>query len=398
MQHLINLLMHRYNFWRHIKFSELGELYVTMTLKTFALSMIGIFVPVYLYELGFSLMAIAGYYAFYFGIRIPLDLLFGYVVARYGAKHAISYSYIVLLCFMGMLISMESVAWPLGLLALLHAVSIGLFYLGYHVDFSAVKKGEVVGKELTTMFIVVKMAAAVGPFIGGYLATRVNIQFTIGLAFIMVAIAAWPLMLSVEPIKPIKGFKINFKRFKKYTRSALAYTGLGLDQTAALSLWPLYLGVFIFTDNIYFQLGLVTSASAIVSIFVAKIIGDMVDNKQGQKLLGYSSLLLAIANGLRTIVSNSLQIIGVNIMNEWSSTGVQMPFIKGFYDEADTASDRISYLSIMESIVSGSRMVFWLLLLLLLGLGLTIDAFKILFFVAGMAAIMINVQNFRSLR
>jgi hypothetical protein len=43
---------------------EIGELYITVSIQTFALSMISLFEPIYLFELGFSISQILLFFIF----------------------------------------------------------------------------------------------------------------------------------------------------------------------------------------------------------------------------------------------------------------------------------------------------------------------------------------------
>jgi len=51
--------MHEHhNFLHFLKNRELNELYATMAIKSFSISLIGIFIPIYLLNLGYTLQSV----------------------------------------------------------------------------------------------------------------------------------------------------------------------------------------------------------------------------------------------------------------------------------------------------------------------------------------------------
>ncbi len=209
MLEVVHTVTHSKHFWRNAKMSELGELYISMTLKTFAFSMIGVFVPIYLYQLGYSLPVIALYFVVYFSFRIPVNYLAGEFTARYGPKHTISYAYVITLLYLGMLLTMEHYNWPLWFLALSASASISLFFVAYHVDFSRIKETKNVGSELSHMYMLQRVASAIGPLMGGLIATVFGVHLVIAMSIVIVLLAIIPLMMTREPMRPRKN--LNFK-------------------------------------------------------------------------------------------------------------------------------------------------------------------------------------------
>lgn len=378
--------------------SELSELYVSMTLKSLALSLIAIFLPVYLYQEGYSIIQIGLYYAFYFGARTILDLGSGVLTARFGPKHMLSYSYVLLIVFLGMLLTLPTYNWPLFFLATAHASFNSLFFIAYHVDFSKVHSVKSGGTELSTMNILVRAAAAIGPFIGGLIATYFSINVTIILALLLVLFAIWPLMLTSEPIKRQTKLNLNDFSFRRYRRNVFSYVFEGISRQVGLVIWPLFISVFIFTDGVYAKVGFVTSLSIAASLLVARLYGKLIDRKAGKTLLNSSSLAVSGLHLIRPHIGSLGGVASVNLVSEFAETGVILPFTKGFYDEADGSKNRIAYIAMMESLISIFRMVFWLAIILIaINFGEK-NALIASFYIASASALLIRTQKFAALR
>lgn len=398
MLELIHTITHSKHFWFNAKMSELGELYISMTLKTFAFSMIGVFIPIYFYQLGFSLQMIALYYAMYFAIRAPFNYLAGELTARHGPKHVMSYGYVLTLVYLAMLMTIEYFGWPLWAIALSGASSISFFFIGFHVDFSKIKVNKDVGSELSHMYLLQKVASAIGPLLGGLLATIFGMHFVLGVSIILVLLAIWPLMLTHEPLRHRGGMSFKGVSLKREARNMVSYGAVGVGRQMAIGLWPLYIAVFIFTENTYGMVGLVTSAAVVSSILMAKMVGSLIDNNKGGLLLQYSVVFLTVIHGLRAMVSSLAGVLGLNIVGEFSETGVLLPLMKGFYARADNSKDRVAYVVLMETSIVLVRAVFWVLIAVLL---VNLDqqlAIRVVFIFVALATPLTLVQNFGALK
>lgn len=397
MLEVTHLVTHSKNYWRNIKLSELSELYISMTLKTFAFSLVGVFVPVYLYQLGYSLTIIALYYFWYFICRIPINYLAGELVARYGPKHTLSYAYVLNLVYLGMLLTLPEYNWPLVSVAFLSGASISIFFVAYHVDFSKIKKRKEEGAELGHMYLLSRLAGASGPILGGIIATLVGVHVVLIISIVVMLLAIIPLMMTGEPtptnVRPDYS-KINWR---KEIPNYIAFAGTGIARQVTLALWPLYLGVFIFTDGVYGLIGLVTSVSVVASILMAKFVGSTIDNDKSGALLRWSAAAGTLVHLFRTVVSSLWGIIGINIAGEMSETGILLPLTKGYYDAADS-EDRVAYITTMEIVGAITRAFFWLLVALLF---MTVEsqlAFRIAIVVAALATPLVLLNNFKAIQ
>lgn len=66
IQKIINTLLEPRHFWRTVGFDELSEIYTSQMLRSLAASLVGIFVPIYLYKIGYSLVAICFMFLIWF--------------------------------------------------------------------------------------------------------------------------------------------------------------------------------------------------------------------------------------------------------------------------------------------------------------------------------------------
>jgi hypothetical protein len=74
LQKAIHKILKPRHFWRDIGFNELSELYTSMLIRSLATSLIGLFVPIYLYKLGYSVRSIFLFFIIFFSVRIFCDI------------------------------------------------------------------------------------------------------------------------------------------------------------------------------------------------------------------------------------------------------------------------------------------------------------------------------------
>ena len=144
-------------------------------------------------------------------------------------------------------------------------------------------------------------------------------------------------------------------------RRALIVNGFSnLENGLTIWLWPLYVGIFIFTTEPYLKLGIVSSIGTVVAILAAMVVGRIIDNKKGHDLLKYSVIANAIVHGLRLLATGLKSVILVNIINEPTTTAYRMAFMKGYYDSADDYPDyRIAYITLSENVMDFMRTTVW---------------------------------------
>lgn len=366
MYTIVSHIFHSRHFWRHVAFGELTELYISMTTKTLSLSLIGIFVPVYLYQQGYTLADIAAFYVIAYGVRIVLDILTGYLVDAIGPKHAIIASYLFLAMELMFLMTIPSHLWAPWLIGLINAVASSLFFVAYHVDFSKIKHSDTEGAELGRLFRLQRIASAAGPLLGGLIATFFDIKLTIFIAIVLIIIGAIPMLSTPEPVHRQRSIRYRDLPFRKLWRDYVSNLGLGVDQMVTVYLWPLYVSIFVFSDDVYLAVGLVTSLGLSISLLVTRTFGRIIDAGHGSSLLNTSAALQAIMHSMRLLVVSPIQVLLFNLINDPLQVGIRMPYTKGTYDRADTLRNhRIVYICSMLSSLNVVRASLWLVVFIL---------------------------------
>lgn len=400
LKKILHRLLHHRHFWRDVGFDELSEIYVSMMFRGLALSVTGLFVPLYMIQLGYNMTSVAFLAACYFLARaFGGDVAAAYAVARIGPKHTILIGNILLILSTLMFLTLEMMSWPIILLGIIWGASASFFFVAFHVDFSKIKHKDHGGKEIGYLNIMERLGFAIGPVVGGLIAMWFGGQYIFLAATVLLFIGVIPLFQTGEPTKTHQ--KLDWKGLDvgKLKRDFFSFGALGVEHTLSMFLWPLYLGLFVLAGSTaYAKLGALSSISVIVSMTTAYIIGRLIDKRKGRDLLRISVIINALIHIIRPFIRSYGLATATSIASESVQVGYRMPFTKGMYDASDDLPGyRIVYITSMEIFSSAVRGVVWLLLAILTFGFSNIVVITIGFVIASIATLLVATERFKAL-
>lgn len=335
LKNYIIRVLKRHHYWREIGYDELSELYISMMFRSFALSIIGIFIPLYLLNLGYPVIEIAMIFAWHFTFRIGGDYVAGRTIAAIGPKHTIFISYIIQIVMLGMFLTLPQFHWPLWLLGGVWGFSNSLFWLAYHVDFSKIKHTEHGGKEQGMITIVDRIGYTAGPVIGGVLATFFGPQFAFLVSTIILFLGLLPLMSTAEPVRTHRKLDFSPFTFKKIWPDFGTFAATCVNDLSSTFYWPLFMSLFVLGGFVYVELGLIATVGTLVSIGAARVIGQMTDRHHGRALFQTGQLGMSAIQLIRPFINTVRYALGLGVLYELLAVARNLPFFKGLYDDAD---------------------------------------------------------------
>lgn len=399
---LIYSLLERRHYWRYVSFSEIAEIYASRTLRVLAVSMVSVFIGIYLYQNNYSITFILLYFAAYFLHRAWLTVPFAYLIARIGPKHATLLSNLLYVPALLLLVMLPSYGvWALAGCCFLQGMSVTLYEMSYLVDFSKVHHGEHAGKEISYMHILDGVAKGASPMLGGFIAYWVNPQATLFFAAAIFAVAAVPLFFTPEPVKTHQRITFHGVPWSKLYRGLRAEMAVGVDYVTSSVVWSLFLALAVFgIDNnaVYAQIGVLSGVTVLASVIASRMCGVLVDRWRGKELLTTGVVVDALTHIGRVFVATPFSAMVINIVNEIATVAFVLPFTKGMFAQADTLPGyRIVYMSLMSCAATLGAALFCTLLA---GISLYIDevpTLQIGYVIASLTVLIIIKHGFMSL-
>lgn len=398
----IKRLYQRRHFWRYVTFSEVAELYASRLMRMMAINIAVVFMAVYLYQNGYGVPFIVGFWGCFFVYKTLVSLPTAAYAARFGPKHGILLANLLYIPSM--------IIFPLtpqlgllgfGIVIVFQGFSAALYDLCYKIDFSKVKSAEHAGKELAFMAIIEKIAKGVSPFVGGFLALLAGPQATIWASALLFLLASLPLFRTGEPITGHQ--KLVFRGFpwRLAVRSWIAEIGVGFDATVSGVVWSLFIVIAVLQstgNQVYAELGALMSVILFASLISSYVFGRIIDRRRGGELLKYGVLMNSVVHLMRPFAGNPVMVAGVNMANETATTGYMMAYLRGIFDTADLSGYRVTFLGFCEmALNAGAAIAAGIGLVLVLALG-DADGFRMLFYVAAVGSLAILVSKFQLYR
>lgn len=353
----IHKILLRRHFWRHATFSEISELYTSRMLRMAAMHIIGSFMSIYLYQVGYSVGEIAVFWAAFYLFKVVVAMPSAAFVGWIGPKHAILISNLLyipaMICFAYL---PQTGAWVLIPALILQGLSASIYAIAYSIDFSKVKSSEHAGKEIGYMNIVEKVTTGLSPLIGGILALVFGPQVVIIVSAILFALAAAPLMTTGEQVSTRIKLKLKGFPWRLLFGHSVAQTSLGFDVFASGTVWSLYAAIFIIgistSNEIYLISGALLSVIFLAALVASYAFGKIIDKRRGKELMQFGGAANAITHLMRPFTGSPVTIAGLNATNEVATTGFTMPYTRAVFDNADLSGARTTYLGLTDMLAN----------------------------------------------
>ena len=350
--------MHRPQHYLHyLKNRELNELYISVAIKSFAVSMISIFIPIFLLKLNYSFTSVLIFYVILNATHALLVVPATKISSKYGFKHSILYSIPILIMFYLALFTLEQFNWPIYLLAVIFGVSNSLFWMGYHVDFSTFSDEKNRGKEVAIAKIVNLIFHALGPVIGGLILTLIGFKALFATVSTLLIASAIPLFFSKDIHEPIRfSIKEIFKGQK--LKNTLVFAGHGIESGVSTVLWPIF--IFFTILNNFTILGLVSSLSILFSLGFVFIVAKFSDIHR-RLILKIGSIMNALIWSIRFFIKTTFQVFIIDSFYGVSQTLIHIPFDALSYDKANK-SNIVKFIMFREIIIQTGRVMLFLIM------------------------------------
>lgn len=352
LQRIIGLIFWRRHYWRHVSFDEVAELYVSRLVMVFAINIVGLFMSLYLYELGYSVLFIVFLYAAVYLLKVPFAFVAAKYIAYFGPKHGVLMANILRVPSMVAMFLVPVYGLPAVIIfSVLQNLAACLYNMSYLVDFSKVRHVEHTGKELGTMQVIEQFARVISPLIGGILATIFGPGLVIVIASVLFLVSSIPLFRSIEPTAVRAKIKMQAFPWRLTSKSFVAQSVMGFDLITSGTVWVLFTAIVVFSTigtSIYAALGLLFSVGVLVSMVVAWLFGQIVDKRRGDLLFTAGVIVNAIIHAFRPFTGTPASVVGVNIANEVGTAAYSLPWTRGVFEVADISGHRVLYFALLQ--------------------------------------------------
>lgn len=328
------------------RFSEVGRLYWSHTLGSMGMSMVSLFIPIYLYKLGYNLTEIIGFNLMLSVCFLATTYLAARSLHRFGTHRLMTFANFVRVIYFSLFIALPGWPWLFWIIPAVMAFAGPLYWLAFHLDFSESRTQGESNKQIGRLFAFAALAHGLAPAIGGIVATSysINVMYGVGIGLSLAAggtllaggSGIHPPKLSLKnlPLKSLlNGWFANFSY-------ALYFLGEGF-------IWPLLI-FLTFPNYSYAGVGVLSSTVVIASIIVPLYVGRREASKGTKHYLKEGTSIAVATNALRLLTQAPGAIFGFNFIAGIGHSLIDPPYLDRYYKRADS-SNRLAVVYTIET-------------------------------------------------
>lgn len=312
---------------------QVRELFIETTLVNFALAMVMIFEPIYLYQIGYSLQRIMFFYLITYVLYFIIMPLGGKFSRRQGYELGIFMGTFLFIFFYISLFLIARYPLLFYISPIILAVQKMFYWPAYHADFAHFSQITEEGREISFMTIAGSLVYIIGPALAGFIIVTwgYGILFTVASAlFLGSNIFTLATKEKFEPhdFPYKKTYQNLFSR--KNRNDLLAYIGFG-EELVLLVIWPIFISLII-TD--VFDLGLVVALATLITTVITLYIGRLSDLRSKRKILGLGSVFYSLGWFVRLFINNTVGVFFVDTISRLGKNTLSVPMMSITYERA----------------------------------------------------------------
>jgi len=289
------------------------SLYIGKTINLIAVGLLGMFLPIFLYNLfGGNFQKVIIYYGLgylFYGFFVVLGARF---LNRFGFKKALQVSVLFGALFYTLFYAInESNLTYLIPLSLLVLTLYRLFYwLPYHIDFAKFTNRKDRAREVSIMWVSRLGFGIFAPLLAGLIIVHFGFDVLFIIAVFLFLLSGLPYLRIPRTREKFSwSLKKTWQEFvsKKRERVILAYVADGAEGFIGLIVWPIF--IFEVLKGNYFEVGVLSTLIIAVTIVIQLVLGRYLDLKAIQKkVLKWGSFFYATGWVIKVFVSTAFHV------------------------------------------------------------------------------------------
>lgn len=358
-----------------------------------ATALLGIFVPIFLYETaGFHFYVVGAYYALLSllyvlllvpGMRVTNWLGFSRTLVLAGVCSVVIYS---ILYFMN-----AQNFWLLLLPLTLATLAFRIWHwVPYHVDFTLFTDAGERGRQVSLSFATIAFLGVIGPILAGFIVEHAGYAALFGTAVVLLLAATVSYAFVPETNSYFEwSYRQTWQKLfsRKYRGVVLGEFANGAEVIVTLVVWPIFL--YEILDGDVFEIGAVSTIIVGVTIVLQLFMGRYLDKHKAnkQKALRVGSAMYAVGWMLKIFVLSAAQVFFVGLYHNIAKIFTQTPFSAILYDMSADQGNYVDEFTVLREIAGHSGRAAGLIAVSLLAIWIPIGW---TFVIAAIASLALN--------
>jgi MFS family permease len=339
---------------------EIQEVYLHSFLFKLAQKLVGIFIPLYLLETGYSPFHVILFFLIYYSTYIFISIPNANIVSQLGYKTSALVSSPVILAYYFFLRNLQVSIPELAALGFLGGIGYNLYWTGMNSEVARSSHEEKRNEEAGKYSAVLRLPAVISPLIGGLILASLTFKSLFLFTIILIGLSFTPFILSREHHD---GMDLKIIEFWRQTEKTdfLTFAFKGMNSIGKKVLWPLYLALVIQGSLSIGGAGSILALGGSVTSFM---IGKVTNEENRSKIILTGALLASTSYIIMSQVTTPLAAIAVSGFNGLTYMAAGIPIYSEAMDHS-SKEDIIEYFAFREISLAAGRIT---ALLALLGL------------------------------
>lgn len=396
---MIGGLSHKHFYFKGEIPDGFNSLYIAKTINNIAGGLLGIFLPIFLYELfegNFQLVmtwyligSIAYLIVVAYGARF-LDLV--------GFRTSLKASAILGALFYAIFyfLSPDNTWILIPISIILLTIWRMTYWLPYHIEFTKLTKKRDRGKQLSLMLATASLIGIFTPVIAGALITQEGYDTLFIIAIVLFLVSSIPYFTIPRTRETFSwNYSQTWKQlFSKKNRSMLIpLIADGAENIVGVIIWPIF--IFNVLEGNYFEVGAVSTLIVAATIGIQLFTGSYIDGKGKHRVLKAGTVLYAFGWILKVFVATAFHIFIAGVYHSVMKIFVRTPFDTLVYEIAADQGHYIDEFSTLREMAIGIGKI------LMLSIAIIISLYSSIlwtFVIAAIASLLFNLAYAERIR
>lgn len=336
---------------------ELNELYLSYAIYNFASALITIFVPIYFYGLGYSLIKIILFFVLMSASAVFFAWPGTLIVSRLGIKKSMFLSIPLTIAYIFGLRFIPDLPILFYILPILAGFKNTFFNYSLHWDFLANSRQESRGRQISFLQTVALIGACLAPLAGGLIAGLFGWENLFLAGAVCFLLSLIPLFFSPEiRILPDFGFRRLIRELapaRNWPQKA-SFAGYAIESTIGGVIWP----VFLFLIFAEIELvGYLNALTALLTLMALYLIGRKTDFGNKRKIIRWSTGFYAASLFSRLFINGFFSATLVEIFRSLAGHAVHVPWDAYNYQLA-AAKNPLLFIVSRDMVYNLARVIF----------------------------------------
>jgi len=369
------------------------RLYTGKTIVMIATAMLGIFLPIFLYNLfNKNFQAVIIYYGLgylFYGIVVSLGVKF---LNKFGFRNALRTSVILGMIFyiIFYFIDQNNLKYLIPFSLLISVLYRLLYWLPYHVNFAKFTNKKTRGRQVSIIEATRSVLGVFIPLIAGLIVSYFSFDILFIIAIALYLLSGIPyLTISRTREKFVWTIRETWKQFfsKKRRKTVLAYMADGSENIIGIVVWPIF--IYQLLDGNYFKVGAISTLIIAISVITQLFLGKYMDLRvKKEKVLKWGSFLYSFGWLVKIFISTTFQLFIVGAYHSITCIFLRTPFDALTYEIAADQEHYVDEFSVLREMAIQFGRVLMAVLIILISF---FFAIQWVFILAALASMVFNL-------